>query len=126
GLCISCQHTQAITSGRGSTFVLCALWRSDPRFPKYPRLPVLVCDGYARIPDHAGSENEKSRTYLTCAMTGAVTWDAGRGQVSSLGVLGLLSADETCCGRPVSFLAHGNRVPPRPTTNLQTNRQWAE
>jgi hypothetical protein len=26
---------------------MCLLSRSDPRFPKYPRVPVLACDGYS-------------------------------------------------------------------------------
>jgi len=34
-------------SARGSTFWLCAKAESDPHFPKYPRLPVLGCAGYA-------------------------------------------------------------------------------
>ena len=46
GLCASCIHAKTIMSDRGSTFVLCELSHSDPQFPKYPRLPVLVCDGW--------------------------------------------------------------------------------
>lgn len=26
--------------------MLCELSKTDPRFPKYPRLPVLACPGY--------------------------------------------------------------------------------
>jgi len=29
-------------------YVLCQLSLHDPRFPKYPRLPVLACDGYEK------------------------------------------------------------------------------
>jgi hypothetical protein len=29
-------------------FSLCRLSKVDPRFPKYPRLPVLECTGYER------------------------------------------------------------------------------
>jgi hypothetical protein len=47
GLCGDCTHSRAIRSGRGSIFYLCSLSASDPAFPKYPRLPVLECDGYA-------------------------------------------------------------------------------
>jgi len=47
GLCFDCQHTQPIQSARGSTFFRCRLSDSDPNFPKYPRLPVLQCAGYA-------------------------------------------------------------------------------
>lgn len=46
GLCSSCQHAQTITSDRGSTFVWCGLSKSDPRYPKYPRLPVVACAGW--------------------------------------------------------------------------------
>ncbi len=33
-------------SDRGSTFYLCELSFRDPRYPKYPRLPVVECSGY--------------------------------------------------------------------------------
>jgi hypothetical protein len=46
GLCASCRHAQTVTSDRGSRFTLCGLWKIDPRFPKYPRLPVLACSGW--------------------------------------------------------------------------------
>ncbi|PYX48357.1 MAG: hypothetical protein DMG83_01840 [Acidobacteria bacterium] len=48
GLCADCQHARRIESDRGSVFVMCELSFTDSRFPKYPRLPVLACDGYAR------------------------------------------------------------------------------
>jgi hypothetical protein len=48
GLCASCRHVQRIASARGSRFYLCELSRTDARFPRYPRLPVLTCAGYAR------------------------------------------------------------------------------
>ena len=46
GLCASCVHAQVITSSRGSRFYLCRLSITDPRFPKYPALPLRVCSGY--------------------------------------------------------------------------------
>jgi hypothetical protein len=46
GLCAHCQHAHIITNDRGSRFYLCRLSATDPRFPKYPRLPVLTCSGY--------------------------------------------------------------------------------
>lgn len=46
GLCASCQHAREVVSGKGSRFVLCELSRTDPRFPRYPQLPVLACTGY--------------------------------------------------------------------------------
>jgi len=48
GLCSDCLHARRIESERGSVFILCNLSQSDPRFPKYPRLPVLSCDGYKK------------------------------------------------------------------------------
>ena len=48
GLCETCRHARIVTSARGSRFLLCSLSAVDPRFPKYPRLPVLACDGYER------------------------------------------------------------------------------
>ena len=48
GLCETCQHARAVTSARGSTFVQCARAKDDPRFPRYPRLPVVRCAGYDR------------------------------------------------------------------------------
>jgi hypothetical protein len=44
-------------SARGSTFWLCALSASDPRFPKYPRLPVLRCPGFVAT---AGGESDEA------------------------------------------------------------------
>jgi hypothetical protein len=47
GLCADCIHARRIESARGSLFVLCNLSHTDRRFPKYPRLPILSCDGYS-------------------------------------------------------------------------------
>jgi GrpB-like predicted nucleotidyltransferase (UPF0157 family) len=46
GLCADCTHARGIESARGSSFILCELSFTDVRFIKYPRLPVLACDGY--------------------------------------------------------------------------------
>jgi hypothetical protein len=45
-LCHDCQHARRIESDRGSIFFMCELSFEDSRFPRYPRLPVLVCSGY--------------------------------------------------------------------------------
>ncbi len=50
GLCARCVHARRITSAKGSAFVLCGLSATDPRFPKYPPLPVVRCAGYAPAP----------------------------------------------------------------------------
>jgi hypothetical protein len=46
GLCLDCQHSAVMRSDRGVVFYRCLLSASDPRFPKYPRLPVVSCLGY--------------------------------------------------------------------------------
>jgi hypothetical protein len=48
GLCAECVHARQVTSGKGSTFWLCGRSAEDPRYPKYPRLPVLRCPGFER------------------------------------------------------------------------------
>jgi hypothetical protein len=47
GLCADCQHARRVESSRGSPFYLCQRSASDAAFPKYPRLPVIQCSGYA-------------------------------------------------------------------------------
>ncbi|HVT61654.1 MAG TPA: hypothetical protein VHR45_25055 [Thermoanaerobaculia bacterium] len=54
GLCAACVHLRLLASPR-SVFVRCALAATDPRFPRYPALPVLACDGYRPAPE--GQEN---------------------------------------------------------------------
>jgi len=46
GLCPRCPHARAITSDRGSVFLRCELSRTDPRFPRYPAQPRMVCAGH--------------------------------------------------------------------------------
>jgi hypothetical protein len=50
GLCIGCTHARSIKSAKGSQFMLCKLSETDPRFAKYPPLPVLTCSGYTPKP----------------------------------------------------------------------------
>ena len=54
GLCPSCKYMKLVTNDRGSRFLFCERSRSDPRFPRYPRLPVLACDGYEASAEAAG------------------------------------------------------------------------
>lgn len=56
GLCGHCIHAKRVESSRGSLFLLCELSRSDARFTKYPRLPVMSCPGYQK--------SAKQRDYL--------------------------------------------------------------
>jgi hypothetical protein len=50
GLCAACLHARLIESPRGSAFYLCELSLTDLRFLKYPRLPVLSCEGFKKKP----------------------------------------------------------------------------
>jgi len=46
GLCATCTQCRVIRARR-SIFYMCQRSFNDARFPKYPRLPVLHCIGYA-------------------------------------------------------------------------------
>jgi len=46
GLCADCAHARIVRTARGSEFYLCELSFTDRRFPRYPPLPVLRCDGH--------------------------------------------------------------------------------
>jgi hypothetical protein len=50
GLCADCLYSRRIETERGSVFFLCELSVTDPRYTKYPRLPVLTCGGYKKKP----------------------------------------------------------------------------
>jgi hypothetical protein len=50
GLCADCVHARQITSDRASIFLQCQLSFTDQQFAKYPRLPVLTCNGYEKQP----------------------------------------------------------------------------
>jgi hypothetical protein len=47
GLCDRCRHQRLVPNTRGSVFSLCERSRDDPAYPRYPRLPVLSCPGFA-------------------------------------------------------------------------------
>ncbi len=47
GLCAVCVHAQTTTTARGSTFWRCGKAQDDPRFARYPPLPVRACPGFA-------------------------------------------------------------------------------
>lgn len=45
GLCATCVHLRLLASKR-SVFVRCGLAETDPRFVRYPPIPVRFCPGY--------------------------------------------------------------------------------
>ena len=46
-LCHRCAHLRLVTSGKGSTFLMC----QDPALPKYPPQPVRACRGFVAKPE---------------------------------------------------------------------------
>jgi len=46
GLCADCLHARRVENAHGSVFILCKRSANDTAYPKYPRLPVLVCPGH--------------------------------------------------------------------------------
>jgi hypothetical protein len=51
GLCSVCRHVRVTGNRRGSTFYLCGRAADDPRFRRYPSLPVVRCAGFERAPE---------------------------------------------------------------------------
>lgn len=48
GLCDACAWQRLVRTGRGSVFTMCLRHRDDPRFMKYPPVPVGRCPGFER------------------------------------------------------------------------------
>jgi len=46
-LCDTCRYQRIVKNTRGSAFSMCERSKTDDRFPKYPRLPVVECAGYS-------------------------------------------------------------------------------
>ena len=70
GLCADCIHAQKITSQRGSKFTFCLRSKTDPMFPKYPRLPSWRARGMNPLPMRG---NQRSKIINYSAFDG--TWD---------------------------------------------------
>lgn len=51
GLCGDCIHARRVVSGRGSEFLMCGRSRTDPRYARYPSLPVVFCPGHEPNPE---------------------------------------------------------------------------
>jgi hypothetical protein len=48
GLCGYCRYASVKATQRGTTYLRCTRSVWDDRLPKYPRLPVRDCPGFAR------------------------------------------------------------------------------
>jgi hypothetical protein len=56
GLCARCRHARRVPTPR-SVFWLCQRAATDPRFERYPRLPVQSCPGFeAGVPGSGEAE----------------------------------------------------------------------
>ena len=58
GLCAGCRYVRVIENRRASRFYLCRMSEVDPRFPRYPPLPVMRCVGYAPAGGDVAVERE--------------------------------------------------------------------
>ncbi len=59
GLCSRCRHAARQASAKGSEFWRCRLADSDPRFLRYPPLPVHACSGFEPAPGGAPGQAER-------------------------------------------------------------------
>jgi hypothetical protein len=59
GLCATCTHVRLIRSDREAIFYLCTLSVVNPRFRKYPMLPVLSCAEYEDDGKSVGGGNSE-------------------------------------------------------------------
>lgn len=46
GLCGACRHERVVETRSGSRFHMCLRSRVDPKYARYPHLPVLRCPGF--------------------------------------------------------------------------------
>lgn len=46
GLCASCRFARRVRTAKGSEFLRCGRSEIDRAFPRYPRLPVVRCEGF--------------------------------------------------------------------------------
>ncbi|HSD31310.1 MAG TPA: hypothetical protein VLB49_05320 [Gemmatimonadales bacterium] len=59
GLCRTCRWMRPVTNRRGSTFYRCARAETDPRFVRYPPLPVVSCPGYEKVTERGVGSGER-------------------------------------------------------------------
>ncbi|HYK83329.1 MAG TPA: hypothetical protein VEU55_09315 [Gemmatimonadales bacterium] len=54
GLCLTCRWMRRVVTRRGSIFFRCSRAETDPRFVRYPPLPVLRCGGFEERAELSG------------------------------------------------------------------------
>jgi len=58
GLCGRCVYQRIIPTPRGGRFSQCGRHFTEPRFVKYPRIPVNRCDGFEDRPPNSEAKTE--------------------------------------------------------------------
>lgn len=53
-LCETCTAMREVLTAKGSRFLLCQLAQTDPNYPKYPRQPVVKCQGFRQVDGSRG------------------------------------------------------------------------
>jgi hypothetical protein len=46
GRCADCRFGRRVRTARGAEFLMCRRSEGDPRYARYPRLPVIRCEGH--------------------------------------------------------------------------------
>jgi len=54
-LCESCASMREVITPKGSRFLLCQLAITNPDYPKYPKQPIVRCDGYQKNEQTVGN-----------------------------------------------------------------------
>ena len=49
GLCLHCRHARLVRSRTDQDYYRCGRSDQDARYPKYPRLPVMSCEGHDTV-----------------------------------------------------------------------------
>ena len=57
GLCLDCRHARVVRSRTDRNYYRCGRSDHDARYPKYPRLPVMSCEGHDAV-EPVGDETD--------------------------------------------------------------------
>lgn len=58
-LCETCLWVREIVTPKGSRFLLCQLSQTNPAYPKYPRQPVVRCEGFRSTQQFTEVKNQE-------------------------------------------------------------------
>ena len=60
GLCRRCYWARVVTGGKGSRFLRCGRSDDDPRYARYPALPMRTCAGFEEAARGGEAAGEKA------------------------------------------------------------------